>query len=86
MKKLAELIGVGASCVGTLWVEYEIASRLGSGFIFFAAASGLIVLGLALHRAPEGDERIDGFHVRRSTRRSSVARQIRFSQPARARQ
>jgi len=80
------MICVATVCAGTLWVESEIASNLGAGFIFFAAASGLAVLGFALHRAPEGDERSDGFHVRRSTRRSSVAPQIRFSQPARARQ
>jgi hypothetical protein len=40
----------------------------GSAFVIFAAASALAVISGALYRAPEGDERGDGLHIRQRNR------------------
>ena len=86
MKHTVGLICLGSLCSGALLFEYQTALLLGTGCFLFAAGSALALLAVALSRAPEGYERRDGFHVRPRDRRSSLVRQIRFSQPARARQ
>jgi hypothetical protein len=86
MKYIGGLICLGSIYTTLLWVEYQTALLLGAGCFLFGLGSGLAVLATALRRAPEGEERLDGFHVHRRGRRASTVRYIRFSQPARARQ
>jgi hypothetical protein len=86
MKSTAGLLCLGTLYGGALWVAYQTTLLLGAGCLFLASASGLAVLASALRSAPEGDERHDGFHVRVSRRRHTPVRNIRFWQPARARQ
>ena len=65
VKQLAGLISLASFCAGAALVEYEIAWRVGGAFILLAGACGLAVVSRALYTAPEGDERADGFHIRR---------------------
>jgi hypothetical protein len=41
---------------------------LGAAFVVFAVAGALAVIAGALYRAPEGDERADGLHIRQRNR------------------
>jgi hypothetical protein len=86
MKTTAGLMCLGSIYAGALWIEFQAAFLLGTGCFLFAAGSALTLLAAALYRAPEGHERRDGFHVQARNRRASLVRNIRFSQPARARQ
>jgi hypothetical protein len=72
MKKITGLICLMSFCAGTIWVEYEAISRFGGAFILTASASALAALLVALCRAPEAKERIDGFHIRPRHRRARV--------------
>ena len=84
MKPIIGSICLALFCSGLAWFEYEMVLRLGSMPILFAVASVLSAFLVALLRAPEGDERPDGFHVRTRNRRFSNIRRIRLFQPARA--
>lgn len=86
MKYIGGLICLGSIYTTVLWIEHQMALLLGTGCFLFGLGSALAVLATALSRAPEGEERLDGFHVHRRGRRASALRYIRFSQPARARQ
>ena len=86
MKRVAGIMCLGSLYAGALWAEYQIALLLGVGGFLLVGGSALTVLAVALRRAPEGYERADGFHVRPPDRRTTLVPQIRFSQPARARQ
>ena len=86
MKHVAGLMCLSLVYTGVLWIEYQTALLFGVGCFPFAAGSALTLVATALYRAPEGIERRDGFHVRPQGRRARLARYIRFSQPARARQ
>jgi hypothetical protein len=79
MKKMAGLICLASFCAGTIWVEYEVISRLGGVFVFIAAGFALALLSRALFRAPEGHEGPSGL-VRPHTRRFEPTRQVRLSQ------
>lgn len=72
MKQIAGLICLASFSMGVLVL-------FGGGF----ALSALVV---AVYRAPQGEERSDGFHMRRGNRRPRLVRHIRFSQPAHVRQ
>ena len=63
-KKVAGLICLALFCVGTVFLEYEMLLLFGAAFVVFAAACALAVILGALYRAPEGDERADGLHIR----------------------
>ena len=86
MKRTAGLMCLGSFYAGALWTEYQIALLFGTGCFLLVGVSALAVMAVTLRRAPEGYERPDGFHVRPRKRRASLVPQIRFSQPARARQ
>jgi len=58
------LICLALFCVGTVFLEYEMLLLFGAAFVVFAAACALAVILGALYRAPEGDERADGLHIR----------------------
>jgi hypothetical protein len=86
MKYTTALMCVGSLYAGALWTEYQIALLLGIGGFLLVGGSGLALVAAALYRAPEGCGRSDGLHLRRSDRRTTLVRHIRFAQPARARQ
>jgi len=86
MKYVTGLIYLGSIYAIVLWIEYQTAVLLGPGCFLLAFGSTLAFLAMALRRAPEGHERLDGFHVYRRRCRANALRYIRFSQPARARQ
>ena len=86
MKHIAGLMCSGSLYAGALWIEYQMALQLGVGGFLLVGGCALAVLAVALRRTPEGYERADGFHVRPPDRRTTAVPQIRFSQPARARQ
>ena len=86
MKYVAGLMCLGSLYAGALWAEYQIALLLSTGWFLVVGGSALAVIAVTLRRAPGGYERLDGFHVRPRNRRASLVPQIRFSQPARARQ
>ena len=67
-KKVAGLICLALFCAGTVFLEYEMLLLFGSAFVVFAAACALAVISGALYRAPEGDERADGLHIRQRNR------------------
>jgi hypothetical protein len=67
-KNVAGLIGLASFCAGTVFLEYEMLLLFGGAFVVFAGASALAVISGALYRAPEGDERADGLHIRQRNR------------------
>ena len=68
-KKVAGLICLAWICAGTVFVEYEMLVLSGAAFVVSAAACAVPVISGALYRAPEGDERADGLHIRERNRR-----------------
>jgi hypothetical protein len=67
-KKVAGLICLAWICAGTVFVEYEMLLLCGAAFVVSAAACAVAVISGALYRAPEGDERADGLHIRKRNR------------------
>jgi hypothetical protein len=67
-KKVAGLICLALFCVGTVFLEYEMLLLFRAAFVVFAAACAFAVILGALYRAPEGDERGDGLHIRQRNR------------------
>jgi hypothetical protein len=67
-KKVAGLVCLALFCAGTVFLEYKMLLLFGAAFVVFAAACALAVISGALHRAPEGDERADGLHIRQHNR------------------
>ena len=67
-KKIAELICLAWICAGTVFVEYEMLLLCRAAFVVSAAACAVAVISGALYRAPEGDERADGLHIRERNR------------------
>ena len=67
-KKVAGLICLALFCAGTVFLEYKVWLLFGATFVAFAAAFALAVISGALYRAPEGDERADGLHIRQRNR------------------
>lgn len=67
-KKVAGLICWASFCAGTVFFEYKMMLLLGAAFVVFAVAGALAVIAGALYRAPEGDERADGLHIRQRNR------------------
>lgn len=67
-KKVAGLICLALFCAGTVFLEYKMLLLFGTAFVVFAAACALAVISGALYRAPEGDERGDGLHIRQRNR------------------
>jgi hypothetical protein len=61
-------------CTSAAWVEYKVASSLGSVISLFALTSMSAAILVALLRAPEGYENADGFYARARKRRSDVVR------------
>jgi hypothetical protein len=67
-KNVAGLICLASLCAGTVFLEYGMLLLFGGAFVVFAGASALAVISGALYRAPEGDERADGLHIRQPNR------------------
>jgi len=68
LTKGAGLICLAWVCAGIVFVEYEMLLLCGAAFVVSAAACAVAVISGALYRAPEGDERADGLHIRRLNR------------------
>jgi hypothetical protein len=77
MKKIAGLMCLVSVCASMIFIEYEAISRFGREFILTVAGSALVLLALALYRAPEGYEGANGLHLRTRHRRSG--RRLRIS-------
>src|SRR5262245_32814086 len=69
LTKGAGLICLAWVCAGIVFVEYEMLLLCGAAFVVSAAACAVAVISGALYRAPEGDERADGLHIRKCNRR-----------------
>ena len=67
--KVAGLICLAWVCAGTVFVEYEMLLLCRAAFVVSAAACAVAMISGALYRAPEGDERADGLHIRERNRR-----------------
>jgi hypothetical protein len=61
---LTKKICLALFCAGIVFLEYKMLVLFGAAFVAFAAACALAVISGALYRAPEGDERADGLHIR----------------------
>jgi hypothetical protein len=61
-------------CTSAAWVEYKIVLSLGSVLSLFALTSMSAATLVALLRAPEGCENVDGFYARLRKRRSEAVR------------
>jgi hypothetical protein len=77
MKWLQGYIYLGSLCAGMLLVEYEALPRVGAVFVMGASACVLAALAGALYRAPEGNERADGLHLRPKKRPSGFISAVR---------
>jgi len=84
MKKVIGSICLALFCLGVIGVEYEIASYFGSMLILFASVAFLGALLIAVFRAPEGYEWLDGFHICQRDPASRHVRSIRLFRRARA--
>jgi hypothetical protein len=80
-KKVAGLMCLFSFCAATVFLEYKMLLLFGATFIVLAAACAVAVISAALYRAPEGEERADGLHVRQPNqpRPFPVARSAGFS-------
>ena len=67
--KVPGLICLAWVCAGTVFVEYEMLLLCRAAFVVSAAACAVAMISGALYRAPEGDERADGLHIRERNRR-----------------
>jgi len=65
---VAGVICLASFGAGIVFLEYKMLLLFGAAFVVFAAASGLAVISRALYRAPDGDERGDGLHIRERNR------------------
>ena len=68
LTKGAGLICLAWVCAGIVFVEYEMLLLCGAAFVVSAAACAVAVISGALYRAPDGDERADGLHIRERNR------------------
>ena len=84
MKKVIGSICLGLFCLGVIGVEYEMAFCFGSMLILFANVAFLGALLIAVFRAPEGYEWLDGFHICQRDPGSRRVRSIRLFRRARA--
>jgi hypothetical protein len=80
MKATAALMCLGSLYAGAFWVAYQTALLLGIGCFLFAGGSALTLLAAALYRAPEGQERADGLHIRSRKRPSRFVPAVRPTQ------
>jgi hypothetical protein len=80
MKATAALMCLGSLYAGAFWVAYQTALLVGVGCFFFAGGFALTLLAAALCRAPEGRERVDGFHIRPRKRPSGFVPAVRPTQ------
>jgi hypothetical protein len=80
MKATATLICMGSLYAGALWAEYQIALLFGTGCFLLVGGSALAVIAAALRRAPEGNERADGFHIRLRKRPTGFVSAVRPAQ------
>jgi hypothetical protein len=80
MKATAALMCVGSLYAGALWTEYQIALLLGTVGFLLVGGSALAVMAVALRRAPGGNERADGFHIRLRKRPSGFVSAVRPAQ------
>jgi hypothetical protein len=77
MKTMKLIMGSMCSavfCASAAWVEYKIVLSLGSGLSLFALTSMSAAILVALLRAPEGCENVDGFCARVRKRGSDAVR------------
>ena len=77
-RRIMESICLGSFCAGAVWLEFETMLYFGSALTLSTVVFALAALSTALYRAPEGDERADGFHVRPRDRRSGLVRHLRL--------
>ena len=84
MKKVIGSINLALFCLGVIGVEYKMALLFGSMLILFASVAFLGALLVAVFRAPEGYEWLDGFHIRPRHPASRRVRSIRLFRRARA--
>jgi hypothetical protein len=68
------LICFALFCAGTVFLEYKMLLFFGAAFVAFAAVSALALIWGALYRAPEGDERADGLHIRGAPSRRGLTK------------
>jgi hypothetical protein len=80
MKKIMRLTCLALFCVVLAGVGYEMALHFATAVIFCFAALALVAPSGALFLAPEGYERVDGFHVRAPNGRSSLVSRLRLLQ------
>jgi hypothetical protein len=84
MKNVIGSICLALFCLGVIGVEYEMALYFGSMLILFANVAFLGALLIAVFRAPEGYEWLDGFHICPRHSGSRSVRSIRLFRRARA--
>jgi hypothetical protein len=63
MKQITGWICLVLFCAGAVWVEYQMALRLGAAFVLVAGTCALAVICAAVYSAPEGHEEDRGFHI-----------------------
>jgi hypothetical protein len=81
LKLLIRLCFLAAFAAGAAWVEFKLVLLLGPEGSLLAAAAVLFGLFGMLARAPEGEEKTDGFYVRAGHRQSRCDRPIRSPRP-----
>ena len=74
MKLIMGSMCLALFCASAAWVEYKIVSSLGSALSLLAFTPMLAAILVALLRAPEGRENVDGFYARVRKRRSDAVR------------
>ena len=83
MKQIIGLICLSLVCLGIAWVEFQMLLHFRGALVLISLAAVFGALSVALFRAPEGDERVDGFHVCARDLRPRRVRGVRLAQQAR---
>src|SRR5206468_1524288 len=74
MKLLMGSMCLALFCTSAAWIEYKIVLSLGSVLSLFAFTPMSAAMLVALLRAPEGCENVDGFYARARKRGSDALR------------
>jgi hypothetical protein len=67
-KNVTGLLCLVVFSVGVVFLEYKMLLLLGAVLFAFGVAFAVAVISTALYRAPEGDERPGGLHIRQRNR------------------
>ena len=80
LKHIRGAVLMVALLAAIICIEFKLALWVGLGLVVIDLCAGLIIIVVALYRAPEARESSDGLHIRESKRQPRHIPHPRFSQ------